>query len=172
MAVVEFNEKEQYWINNMLKGEAILEAFKDSKSDTWITEGYLNYLDLMIKYGNLRIPDTEYVETPRVIRVHKKIPKALLDTGNYAYTIFNGLYVVQKVVFVRAENVGALLDKKLNDNPKLDENKLLLSSFKLVRFEDGSQWAIFLVKSGFTDRYLNFYSTAWDYSYIYDDEMD
>lgn len=166
----EFTKKEQYWIEKLLKGEDILEECQGSKSESWITESYLNYLDLMIKYGNLRIPETEYEETLRVIKVNRKIPKALLETGNYSYTIFNGLYVVQKVVFVRAENVGALMEKKLNDNPNLDETRLLLSSFKQMVFEDGSKWCIFLVKSGFTNRHLNFYSTAWDYAYIYDEE--
>lgn len=166
----EFNKKEQYWIDNLIHGEEILEQCKDSKSESWITEGYLDYLDLMIKYGNLRLPEIEYEPIKRVIKVNRIIPKKLLETGKYAFTIFNGVYIVQDVVFVKAEHCGALLNKQLNDNPKLDEHDLLISSFKTMVFENGEKWCVFLKKSGFTERHLGFYSSYWDYAYIYDDE--
>lgn len=166
----EFTKKEQYWIDNLLKGEELLELCQDSKSESWITNGYLNYIDMMIKFGNLRIPDQEYVPTRRVIKVNRLIPKSLLELGNYPYTIFNGVYVVQYVVFVKAENVGALLDKQLNDNPNLNEDILLLSSFKQIRFEDGQLWCVFLVKSDFTKQWIGYSSKLWEYVYIYDEE--
>lgn len=167
-----FTEKEQYWIDKLIKGEEMLELCKDDKSESWLTNGYLDYLDMIIKHGNLRpiTDEDEYVKLTRVIKVNRKIPKALLETGKYNFIIFNGVYIVQQVVFAKAEHCEALLNKKLNDNPNLSEHELLISSFKKMRFEDGSLWCIFLVKSDFTKQWIGYSSKLWEYIYIYDEE--
>lgn len=167
--VIAFTEKEQYWINNLLKGEDSLDEVK-SKSEAWVTNGYLDYLDLMIKCGNLRIPDKEYEKVTRLIKVNRVIHKNILNSGNYHYIVFNGLYVVQQVVFARAEHCEALLNKKLNDNENLSEEDLLISSFKTMTFENGEKWCIFLVKSRFTKENIGYTQSYWDYPYIYDEE--
>ena len=167
-----FNEKEQYWIEKLMQGEEVLELCKDDKSESWLTEGYLDYLDMVIKYGNLRSPteEDEYKKLTRVIKINRKIPKALLETGRYSFIIFNGVYIVQQVMFVKAEHCEALLNKKLNDNPNLSEHDLLISSFKQMRFEDGSLWCIFLCKSDFAKQWIGYSSKLWEYVYIYDEE--
>lgn len=167
----EYTTKEQYWIDNLIKGQDIIDASEsDSRLEKWVSEGYLDYIDDMIKFGNLRLPTEEYKKEQRLIKVNKKIPKEYLEHGNYLYSIFNGLYIVQEVVFVKAEHCEALLNNRVNDNPKLEEADLLISSFKKIVYESGEMWCIFLVKSGFTERHLGYRSTEWDYPYIYDDE--
>lgn len=164
-----FSTKEEYWINKMLKGEDhIIDGM--SKSDYKFYDGYLSYIDLLIKYGNLRIPEEEYVPTKKVIKVNRLINKKVLDASNYVYSIFGGVYIVQQVVFVKAEHCEALLDKKVNDNPNISEEDLLISSFKTMTYEDGSRWCIFLVKSDFTKQWIGYSSKLWEYVYIYDDD--
>ena len=165
----EFTQKEQYWIDKMLKGEDFL-TDDISKSEYKLTDGYLNYLDLMIKYGNLRYPEEEYVPTKKVVKINRLIPKEVLNAGNYVYTIFGGVYIVQQVVFARAEHCEALLNKKLNDNENLKEDELLISSFQTITFENGERWCVFLVKSEFTKNHVNYVRSYWTYPYIYDDE--
>lgn len=167
----EYTAKEKYWIDNLIKGEDIFDASEnDSRLEKWVANGYLDYIDLIIKTGNLRLPTEEYKKEKRLIKVNKKIPKEYLEHGNYIYSIFNGLYIVQEVVFVKAEHCEALLNNRVNDNPRLEESDLLISSFKKIVYESGEMWCIFLVKSGFTERHLGYRSTEWDYPYIYDDE--
>lgn len=168
---LQFTEKEQYWINNLLLGEELLNDSK-TKFDTWLTNGYLDYMDLLIKYGNLRIPkdEEEYQKLARVVKINRKLDKKLLNAGKYHFAIFNGVYVIQKVVFAKAEHCEAILNKQLNDNENLKEEELLLSSFKQMCFEDGSKWCVFLVKSDFTKRFVGYQSSYWDYPYVYDDE--
>lgn len=165
----EFTQKEQYWIDRLLKGEEVLDACKDSRRDSWVVDGYLDYIDFLIKYGNLRIPTEEYVRCPRVIRVNKVIPKEILSAGNYYYTIFNGVYIVQDVIFVRAEHCEALRSRQLNDNENLKEEEVLLSSFQEIMYENGERWCIFLCKSRFTHDWIG-YKSIWEFPYIYDDE--
>lgn len=164
-----FTPKEEYWIQKLLQGEELLETM-DNKSESWLTDSYLNYLDMMIKYGNLRNPEVEYEKVTRLIKVNKVIPKELLKAGNYYYTVFNGVYIVQQVVFAKAEHCEALLSKQLNDNENLKEDELLISSFKNMVFDNGERWCVFLAKSGFTDRYLSYASKEWDYPFIWDGE--
>lgn len=166
----EFTEKENYWIKNLLRGEQILDSAKN-KSDVWITDAYLNYLDLIIKYGNLRPPtdEDEYKKLTRVVKINKVIPKKVLNAKNYHYVLFNGLYVVQDVVFCKAEHCKAILNKQLNDNENLKEEELLLSSAQVMVFENGEKWLVFLVKSKFTKDFLGYAQTYWSYAYIYDD---
>jgi len=166
-----FTPKEEYWINKMLKSEDFL-TDDISKADYKFYDGYLNYIDLLIKYGNLRIPEEEYVPSKKVIKVNRLIKKEILDAGNYVYSIFGGVYIVQQVVFVKAEHCEALLNKKVNDNPNLSEETLLLSSFKTMSYEDGSKWCVFLVKSNFTKQWIGYSSKLWSYAYIYDDECE
>ena len=166
----EFTEKEQKWIQNLIQGEDKLLDCGDDKRDLWVTNGYLDCLDMLIKYGNLREPEVEYVPISRVIKVNRKIPKEILKAGRYQYCIFCGVYIVQKVVFVKAEHCESLLKKKLNDNPDIDEKYLLVSSFKTVVFDSGEKWCAFLVKSPFTEHWLGYTSSYWDYPYVSDDE--
>ena len=91
----EYTAKEQYWIDNLIKGEDIFDASEnDSRLEKWVANGYLDYIDLIIKTGNLRLPTEEYKKEKRLIKVNKKIPKEYLEHGNYIYSIFNGLYIV------------------------------------------------------------------------------
>lgn len=165
----EWTKKEQFWINKLFRGEDILDETQNFQSKK-LVDSYLCYVDMIIKWGNLRLPTEEYKKEQRLIKVNKKIPKEYLEHGNYLYSIFNGLYIVQEVVFVKAEHCEALLNNRVNDNPKLEEADLLISSFKKIVYESGEMWCIFLVKSGFTERHLGYRSTEWDYPYIYDDE--
>ena len=167
----EFTEKENYWIKNLLSGEKLLDQAK-SKSETKITNSYLDYLDLIIKMGNLRPPtdEDEYKKIKRVVKINKVIPKKILDAKNYHYVLFNGLYIVQEVVFSKAEHCEAILNKQLNDNENLKESELILSSAQTIVFENGEKWLVFLVKSQFTKDFLGYAQTYWEYPYLYFDE--
>lgn len=162
---MEFTENELYWMDVISKGEKTVEDLIDKK-DIWITEKFIEFLKLMIKYENLRTDPELIVPHKRVVRIHKNIPTFYLEYYKYEYMIFNGLYIVTDVVFLSKSMLDPYLKNRKNQTKsKLKElgvpDCTLYNIPREVMLGNHTYYAC-LCKNLLTEGYVRFQSN-WSY---------
>lgn len=154
-----FTESEMKWIKAIEKGEKQLEELSDRK-DILVTEKFIQFIEKIIKYENLRLGDPGSVHK-RLIRVYKSIPTKSLDKMNFEYVIMNGLYIVQDVMFLDPDMTRKYMrrpTKYTREDMNIPEN-ISMSTVKLVRDNDGNERGVALFKDSYIVR--NFIGETW-----------
>lgn len=174
MDELHFTEREQKWFN--IKQECdkcyieAQEAEERNWRDLYVTKGLSNYLEYALKYGNLRDPFEDICKRRNLIKINKSLPTKLLDLDGYEYVLFNGIYLVHDVIFVKKE----ICDKMFSHRNGIYRNadlgipsEAIMGSVKDIEFEDtGRRYGVCLARSPFIDRYGTEYYSSWDYVYF------
>lgn len=158
-----FTQSEIQWIKAIESGEKQLEELTDRK-DIQITERFINFIEKILKYENLRLEKPGEIRK-RLVRVHRNIPTKSLDRMNFEYVILNGLYIVQDVLFIEPE-----ISRKYMKNPNKFRSELHLpenasmSLIKMIRDDRGREMGVTLFKDSYIVKHFIGESwTGWDY---------
>ncbi len=158
-----FTQSEIQWIKAIESGEKQLEELTDKK-ELQITERFINFIEKILKYENLRIGKPGEIKR-RLVRVHRNIPTKSLDRMNYEYVILNGLYIVQDVLFIDTETTRKYIKNpnKYKDDLNIPDNASR-SLIKMIRDDRGREIGVTLFKDSYIVKHFIGESwTGWDY---------
>lgn len=104
--------------------EVVPDLIKECDREVWIVEALSKFLHISIK-NNQDIPldkkvKGDYLETSKLVRVNRLIPKVYLDVNSIDYVILGGLYVEMPTVIFTPE-FSMKVEQNLigiNDNSK------------------------------------------------------
>lgn len=158
-----FTQSEIQWIKAIETGERQLEDLTDKK-DIQITQKFIDFIEKILKYENLRIAEPGQVRK-RLVRVYRSIPTKSLDRMNYEYVLLNGLYIVQDVLFIDPD-----ISNKYLKNPNKFKDKLGIpdnasrSLIKVIRDDRGRESGVTLFKDSYiVKNFVGEVWSAWDY---------
>lgn len=158
-----FTQSEIQWIKAIESGEKQLEELSDRK-DIRITERFIDFIEKILKYENLRVGEPGEVKK-RLVRIHRSIPTKSLDRMNYEYVILNGLYIVQDVLFIDPD-----VSRKYMKNPNKYRNELNIpdnaskSLIKMIRDDRGREVGVTLFRDSYiVKHFVGEVWSAWDY---------
>lgn len=158
-----FTQSEIQWIKAIESGEKQLEELTDRK-DIQITERFINFIEKILKYENLRIEKPGEIRK-RLVRIHRNIPTKSLDRMNYEYVILNGLYIVQDVLFIEPEICRKYMKNpnKYRDELHIPENASL-SLIKMIRDDRGREVGVTLFRDSYiVKHFIGEAWSGWDY---------
>lgn len=153
--------KELEWALKIKAGEDQLDTLKDKKEKE-ITERFIKFLDLILKYGNLKDVENFQVCT-RLGRIHRSVSWKELDHAGYDYVIFNGLYLPLEVAFIE-EGICNRFFSCPNESNRIAlgiPDNLAFHTMKYVKVGD-KRYGVCLTKSDMYERYIGF-NTKWSY---------
>lgn len=176
-SVESFTDIEKYWLSVRDDCDKFLLTIQDDKRELYFMSAFSRFLELSIKYGNLREPDGDVFRCKRLVKIRGNIPSAMLDMDGYTYVLFEGIHIVQDVVFIKSSLCREIVRRgkeiiKVPSEILEANNDIILSSVKPFQFPSGKEYDIYLVRSGFTNRYGINYSSSWEYQYFgYDKDI-
>lgn len=160
----QLSEVELYWLDVLEKDEKMLDTLID-KRDRYITDRFINFMKLIIKYDNLKDNKLENgCRAKRVIRIHKNIPVKYLNYIGCEYVIFNGLYIVSEVAFVDKSVMDEYFSSRGGEEIR---NKLNIPNDSLYNYPrniiiGGERMSVLPIKNNVTEQYIQYVSN-WSY---------
>lgn len=158
----QLSTKELEWLEILRNNEGSIEDLVNRR-DMWITENFITFMRLILKYGNLKSVTEFGTQQKKLVRIHRNILAKELEYNGHEYVIFNGLYIVVDVIFLEKKSYDSFFKKPLNcyiescgigDDVALNTTKLINLNDELV--------AVALTKCAFTKRYVE-YQSQWSY---------
>lgn len=146
--------------------ETVPDFMKEADNNYWIVSSLSSFLDLSVKnrqdkeLGSL-MGNSPYLESTRVIKANKPIPKVYLELHKIDFVVLGGIYLEMPVVIVNSS-----LKEEMDE---VVSNKDFIENYNLpVGYHYGTRQFTFdgyMVSLGYNEicpKYLN-YSSDWEY---------